>query len=210
MSGKSFFIVILIVFQNVLNAQSGISGVYEFHKTEMTAAFRFMEAGTFEFFYSYGASDRNASGKYEIKDQTILLQSDKVAGKDFTIGIQSKKTSNTMIQVKSPHTFLLSGVVAICVNEGFQTIETRSDNDGKINMEGQKCEKIYLNHVYFPDVPTLIKDSGNTNTYFEVTPLESLAAFSFTGINLTKSGEDLLCLPNVLFPFENNTFKKVE
>ncbi|MBK8389048.1 MAG: hypothetical protein IPL23_07055 [Saprospiraceae bacterium] len=78
-----------------------------------------------------------------------------------------------MIQVKSPHTFLLSGVVAICVNEGFQTIETRSDNDGMIDLEGQKCEKVYLKHVYFPNVPSLIKDAGNTNTYFEVTPLES-------------------------------------
>ena len=64
-------------------SQTKLQGEYFFRKTEMVAGFNFSAAGTFQFFYSYGAVDRSAAGTFMVEGNTIKLQSSKEPGKDL-------------------------------------------------------------------------------------------------------------------------------
>lgn len=89
-------------------AQPKIQGEYVFRRQEMVSAFNFTEDGKFQFFYSYGAADRNASGSFTIEGDTLKLKSDKAPGRDFIIEQQSKSGSGYQIICKAPnpHLFL--------------------------------------------------------------------------------------------------------
>lgn len=73
--------------------QEKLIGVYELRGIhEMAAAFNFTEDGKFEFYYSYGAIDRTATGSYELKGDTVKLMSNKLAGNDFKIETQKARS----------------------------------------------------------------------------------------------------------------------
>jgi hypothetical protein len=173
----------------------------------MAAGFQFKPDGTFEFYYIYGASDRNATGTYTVDKDTIKLKSNKEAGKDFTITQQSKKGSKYKIVVSEKNTYLLKHIIAVVMAGGKQNV-FESDEKGVIEIDLKKCDTIYLQHQFFPDALSLIKDENNNNNYFEVTLNPSLQQVSFKGIDFYIDGDELHCLSNYFMPFENITFVK--
>jgi hypothetical protein len=54
-------------------AQKTVPGEYYFSRQEMVAGFKFSPDGRFEFFYSYGAVDRNASGTFSVEGDILKL-----------------------------------------------------------------------------------------------------------------------------------------
>jgi hypothetical protein len=71
-------------------AQSSLQGEYYFNRQELVAGFNFTKDGQFQFFYSYGAVDRNATGIYAVDGDQVILYSNKEPGKDFTVSKQNK------------------------------------------------------------------------------------------------------------------------
>lgn len=94
-------------------AQIKISGEYTFGRQEMVAGFNFTTDGKFQFFHSYGAIDRSATGSFSVEGNVIKLKSDKVAGKDFNVVSQSKEGTGYIIIVKDENSFLLSNLFCI-------------------------------------------------------------------------------------------------
>ena len=197
-----FTTVSLCSAQKTMEANYRLTGIHD-----MAAGFHFMKDGTFEFYYIYGASDRNAKGTYTIIGDTIKLKSDKEAGKDFTITQQSKKGSKYKVVVVEKNQYLLKHVIAVAVADEKQNV-FESDEKGEIEIDLKHCDKIYLQHQLFPDALCLIKDSLNANNYFEVTLNPSLQQVSFKGIDFFMDGDNLHCLTNYFLPFENITFVK--
>jgi len=185
-----------------LNGAYRLTGIQD-----MAAGFRFTPDGRFEFFYIYGVSDRSATGTYTIEGNTVKLKSDKEPGKDFSIDSQSKKGKGYTIQVKAPNPYLLDNVSCIYFI-GEQKEYAMSDAKGLIHIDAGPVDKLYLRHEIFPDIPTLIKDTDNDNTYFEVSLLPSLGQVSFKGIDLFIVDESLTCHPNYFMPFEGIRFEK--
>ncbi|MBK7528586.1 MAG: hypothetical protein IPI59_13785 [Sphingobacteriales bacterium] len=185
-----------------------IEGVYVLTgQREMAAAFNFHPNGQFEFFFSYGAADRQASGSYTVEGNTLKLQGNKIAGSDFTVTKQAyhaNKNGSTIV-INAPKIQLVSGVVlGFCqINTQTTTITELSNNKGIIYFDAPNCENLYLQHQIFPDVATQIKDSTNNNNYFEVELNQSVLELSFKGIDFTIQGDTLTCLPNYFMPFEN-------
>ena len=172
---------------------------------DMAAGFRFTPDGRFDFFYIYGVSDRQATGTYTMDGDTIKLKSEKEPGKDFSIDAQSKKGKGYSIQVKAPNDFLLSHVTCFYfVGDRQETVQ--SDSKGYIHIDADHCDKIFLRHEIFPDIPTLIKDVDNTNNVFEVSLLPSLGQVSFKGIDLFIKDGELTCHPNYFMPFDGIRF----
>lgn len=66
-------------------SQHKIEGEYYFRKMEMASGFNFTADGKFQFFFSYGAVDRNATGTFSVTGNTLQLKSDKEPGKDFSV-----------------------------------------------------------------------------------------------------------------------------
>ena len=183
------------------------AGIYTFQRQEMVASFNFSEDGSFEFFYAYGAVDRNASGTFSISGDTVKLHSAKEPGKDFAINKQSKKGTGYTIQATAPNPYLLKHILAIVKFNGEQKY-FESDDDGIIKIDMPQCDTIYLQHTLFPDVLTLIKSAGNENNRFDVGLNPSLAQVSFKGIDLVMDGDELKCPSNYFMPVENIRFIK--
>ena len=112
---NTFYLLLFFITLNlhVTMAQNGktLIGEYLFNKMEMAAGFNFTKDGKFQFFYTYGASDRNATGTYTIEGDTLKLHSDKEPGNDFTIDKQTKKDSHIEIHVNGPNKNLTSSAV---------------------------------------------------------------------------------------------------
>jgi len=188
--------------------QTVIQGEYFFRRQEMVAAFKFTENGRFEFFYSYGAVDRSASGHFTIDKDTIRLNSDKEPGHDFIIDKQYQEGSAYTIYCHAPNAQLLPYMQCIAF-VGDQKYSFESDSKGVILVDLPNCDKIYVRHTLFPDIPTLIKDEKNSNNRFEISLQPSVQQLSFKGIDLLiKDDHTLSCMPNYFMPIENILFKK--
>ena len=189
-------------------AQGKLDGSYRLTGSpEMASAFLFREDGTFEFFFSYGAVDRNATGRYALHGDTLTLHSDKEAGKDFTVVKAEKKGNGYHVKISNPNAFLTKHVLAVALAEGKENL-FESDGNGEIKIALNSCDKLYLQHQLFPDALSLIKDSTNTNNDFEVTLNPSLAQVSFKGIAFLLKDDALTCGPNYFFPMEKVRFVK--
>lgn len=185
-----------------------IEGVYRLSGIQdMAAAFSFTKDGRFEFFYAYGAADRSATGSYTLEGDIIKLKSDKVPGNDFSIDKQNAKGNGYSVKVSAPNPQLLTNITCFYFVGETQEI-TESDSQGFIHLDVKSCDKIYLRHEFFPDIPTLIKDVDNDNHSFEVTLLPSIVQVSFQGIDLTLEEDTLTCLPNYFMPFNGIRFVK--
>lgn len=191
-------------------AQSTLSGEYALTAMrEMASAFLFGENQSFEFYYVYGAVDRHAKGSYEIHGDTVRLKSLKIPGNDFSISLQKKVDSKCQLKFQAPNPYLVKHIKCMAFY-GERREDFETDDDGIIMIPGVLPDKIFVQHQLYPDIPTLIKDVGNENNYFELTLQQSLIEVSFKGIDLFIRGEELTMLPNYFMPYENIVYRKGE
>ncbi len=162
-------------------AQTPVLGEYYFHKQEMVAGFNFSADGKFQFFYSYGAVDRNATGTFLVHSDTLQLKSDKLAGKDFTIKNQSKQKSGYNIQFEDDNKYLIKDILCIFFIDGKEQ-EAFSDENGKVQMALAHCDSVCVQHPFYPDIMIFIKNSENDSNNFILTLSPSLVQVSFKGI----------------------------
>jgi len=188
--------------------QTTLFGEYYFRKHEMVAGFNFSRDGKFQFFFIYGAVDRNATGTFSVDGDVVKLKSDKEPGRDFIPQKQSRHHNGGYhIAIKAPNPYLVENVRCLYF-VGDKQHEEWSDSRGEIKIPVQECEKIYLQHALYPDVASLIKDADNDNNYFELELNPSLEQVSFKGIDLHIEGDALTCLPNYFLPMEGIVFEK--
>lgn len=188
--------------------QAQLDGEYRLQGVQdMASAFHFTRDGKFEFFYIYGAVDRSASGNYTLAGDTLKLESNKMPGNDFAIRKQKKQGKGYTIQAIAPNPILLNNIICLSFTDGIQDAAF-SDSEGKIVIDKEKVDSMFLLHELFPDYPTQIKDPQNANNYFEVELLPSLGEVSFKGIDFLLHDDILTCLPNMMFPFEKVRFVK--
>lgn len=177
-------------------SQTKIQGEYFFRKTEMVAGFNFSAAGTFQFFFSYGAVDRTAAGSFIVEGNTIKLKSNKEAGKDFTVTAQSKEATGYTIAFNHPNKYLLQNIRCVFFVNGKEE-QAVTDNNGKVHVDLAHCDSIYAQHLLYPDILTLVKDAANKNNRFTLSLNPSLEQLSFKGIDLTIENDGSLSwLPN--------------
>jgi len=189
-------------------SQTKIQGEYMFRKTEMVAGFNFSEAGTFRFFFSYGAVDRTAAGTFTAEGNTVKLKSNKEPGKDFTVTTQSKETKGYTITFSHPNKYLLKNILCVFFVNGKEE-KAVTDSNGAVHVDLAHCDSIYAQHLLFPDILTLVKDAGNENNRFTLSLNPSLEQLSFKGIDLTieKDGS-LSWLPNYFLEMSGVKFVK--
>jgi hypothetical protein len=189
-------------------SQTTIVGEYYFRKMEMASGFNFSKDGKFQFFYTYGAVDRTASGSFIVEGDTLKLKSDKKPGKDFTITSQSKLGNGYSLTFKDPNQYLLKNIVCIFIVNGKQQ-EAYSDSNGEVHVDLAHCDSIYVLHNLYPDVPTLVKDEKNNNTRFTLQLNPSLEQVSFKGIDFKIVNiKTITCLNNYFMDASDITFIK--
>jgi hypothetical protein len=187
---------------------STLDGVYALRGIQdMAAAFKFTPDGRFEFFYAYGAGDRNATGTYTVEGDTIKLKSDKEPGKDFKIDVARKQGKGYTIKVNDANKDYLSFISCLYFVGETQDMK-QANKDGIIHLDLETVDSLYVRHELAVDIPTLVKAKDSDNNYFEVSLLPSLSQVSFKGIDLFMKEDTLTCYPNYFMPFENIRFEK--
>ncbi|MBK6963085.1 MAG: hypothetical protein IPH20_03895 [Bacteroidales bacterium] len=202
---NTLFILLLILNAQAM-AQQTIEGEYFFSRQEMVAGFRFSSDGKFEFFYSYGAVDRNATGTFSVEGNMVKLKSDKSPGNDFVVTDQSKRPGGYHLKFEHPNQLLVENILCIFIKNGNQQKEY-SDSKGEVFVKMHDCDTIYVQQSLYPDILTLIKDEKNTNNRFTLSLNPSLEQVSFKGIDLKIEDENTLtCLPNYFMGMEGIEF----
>ncbi|MEO6547240.1 MAG: hypothetical protein ABIN94_04550 [Ferruginibacter sp.] len=179
---KNILLVLLLLAANQLFSQSAIQGEYHFSRQEMVAGFNFLPAGKFEFYYSYGAVDRTATGTFTVKGDAIKLKSDKASGKDFTILSESVSGKGYTVKFEDPNNYLVNSILCIFLVNG-KSQSAYSDDNGDVHIDVPDCDSIFVLHPLFPDIVTRIKDSKNRNNFFKLSLNPSLGQVSFKGID---------------------------
>lgn len=202
-------ILFLLQFINIQTmAQTKVEGEYMFNRQEMVAGIKFTKDGKFDFFYSYGASDRTAKGTFTVEGKTIKLKSNKPAGKDFDVKAQSRSGKGYSIQFEAADAVFLNEIRCSFFTGGVRH-DAFSDEKGIINVDIPSCDSIFVFHPLFPDFVTCIKDEKNDNNHFILTLNPSLAEVSFKGIDFTIiDNKTISCIHNYLLPLEDIRFKK--
>jgi len=205
---KKHLLLWLLIINLQAMSQTTIQGEYYFRKTEMVSGFNFSAAGTFQFFFSYGAVDRSATGTFSVQHNILQLKSDKEAGKDFTITSQSKQVKGYTITFAHPNKYLLSNIRCIFLVDGKQE-EILSDSKGEVHVDLPHCDTIYVQHLLYPDIATLVKDATNENNRFTLTLNPSLEQVSFKGIDFKiESDKMITCIPNYFLDMTDIKFVK--
>jgi hypothetical protein len=155
------------------DVKQGIPGTYMLRGVPETAAgFRFAPDSTFEFFISYGAVDRIATGTYSQKDGTVILKGNKIPGKDFTITKSRKQGKGITLQVNNPNSILKERVICYFHKNGQSEIRY-TDKNGICNYP-EMPDSIKLIHPFFADEPTLLLpstfSSGHNYLELEIAP----------------------------------------
>lgn len=177
-------------------AQTPVVGEYYFNRHEMAAGFNFAADGKFQFFFSYGAIDRSATGTFSVEGNTLKLKSDKIAGNDFKITKQSKQGKGYSLSFEHPNTYLLKDIRCLFFVNGKKQ-EEYSDDQGKVNINLRHSDSIYVQHSLYPDIATLIKDNQNRNNTFTIALNPSLEQVSFKGIDFEiVDGKTITCFTN--------------
>ena len=185
-----------------------ITGEYMFNRQEMVAGFKFSEDGKFDFFFSYGAVDRTATGTFTVEGKTIKLKSDKVAGKDFNVKSQSKSGTGYSIKFEDADPVFLNGIDCTFFINGEKHDEF-TNQKGIITVPYPHCDSIFVFHTLFPDIAVCIKDEKNENNNFTCTLNSSLAQVSFKGIDFMIDDDSTIsCMQNYFMPLEDIVFKK--
>lgn len=186
-----------------------LMGEYHFRKSEMVSGFHFSADGRFQFFFSYGAVDRNAKGTYTVEGNLVRLKSDKEPGKDFTVTRQSIGEDGFKLTFFHTQPYLTENIRCV-FKTGEQQTEAISDNQGQVITDLKNCDHIFVQHLLYPDIFTQIKDPANPNTHFELSLEPSLEQVSFKGIDFTIEADgSLSCLPNYFMPFAGICYQAV-
>lgn len=179
---------------------------------EMASGFKFNNDNTFQFFYIYGASDRQAHGTYSTEGSRIVLKGSKSAGNDFSLiqKLNNKSGNNISVKITDKNVLLLKNVVCYFMNAK-DTVFAETNSEGIAVAEMPDCNQIQLIHSFFPDMPSILEVDINEYNYFEFSLNPSLAEVVFDNYIIEHDETDtnvLYCSNKYLFPGEKVIFVK--
>ncbi len=183
----------------LLSAQD-LAGDYSLHgMREVASGLRLNADHTFEFFYTYGASDRHASGTWSQDSGTVVLQGSKKKGRDFILSKSAREGGlGKVIRITDKNTYLQQSVVCYAYTEE-DTLFEESGIDGLVRFNADGIKRIELIHGVFPDEPTVIDCANDPSNYFEFTLNPSLGEVVFDRVAVSLEGQSLRFSNKYLF-----------
>ena len=127
--------VLIICNMNIASAQKNVSGEYYLEGVMETASgFKLNKDSTFDFFFSYGALDRQGLGKWMIRSDSIVLNSKPYPGKDFKLVKQTASNSKfPVLKLEDANSNLYQFVYCLLHSSAKDTL-LRFDADGLVEL----------------------------------------------------------------------------
>jgi len=145
---------------------------------------------TFEFFFSQGALDRTGKGRWIVKGNEIILQSDSLPPKGFVL-MKSEQTKNkkNVVVVKESNSMLLSFVYVHLIGK-VPSEFLKLGTEGTMELESGKVEKIELLFEICPERVHEFKPLHEGDNYFEfaISPGIMDVHFEHVVLKLTDGG----------------------
>lgn len=164
---KILFLFILFSMSNDMTAQQDFPGEYYLRGvTEVGSGFLFKPDSTFQFFFSYGALDREGSGKWSVKDKQVILNSKPRPLLDFAL-ISSKAVNNDFISIKiTDANELLTRYVYVKMLSNGEVLEGMTNDKGEIRFPAKKIDSLLLVFQFCPEKISVFHPDKSFN-YFE-------------------------------------------
>lgn len=177
-----------------MNAQTNsnsLSGEYYLKGVMETAAgFKLNTDSSFEFFFSYGALDRQAAGTWKVEGHNIIFNSSKKPATDFNL-IESHKesTDSTIIFLKGLNKSISSYFYAVAIN-GKEKISAAANNDGIIILPVQKADTVEVYFEWCPEKKSVFNLNNSSNNFFtfELLPGITDVIFDNWKLSIGKNG----------------------
>ena len=172
-------------------AQAPVTGEYYLRGvTEVGSGFLLKPDSTFQFFFSYGALDREGSGTYQLKEKEIIFNSRKRPDHDFAL-IKSKKTNDNFVTVRiiDSNSLLLRYVYAK-MEFADTSVEEMTNNDGEVQFPKKEIKRLSLIFQFCPEKISQF-NLDNEHNYFEFRFEPWLAEYFFSDFHLRFEGKDM-------------------
>lgn len=144
------------------------TGNYYLHGiNEVGSGLRFNEDNTFDFFFSYGAIDREGHGTWTQKGDSIILNNTPKPEKDFAL-VRSLKTDydEMVIKITDPNKNVIRNLFCrIKTPKG--EMEGTTNEYGEIRFVKVAVQDIALIHEFWPDRFSDFTISHTDHNYFE-------------------------------------------
>lgn len=160
--------VFLLLLPAISTAQQKetIAGEYYLEGVMETASgFKLETDGSFRFFFSYGALDRQGSGKWTIKGDSIILNSKPYPGRDFRMISSSKDSSpKTTIKLEEKNSALLKYTYCF-VKAGDSTLQFNFNEDGELSFPSMPIDTLHLVFEFCERVSSFPVNDRSLNNY---------------------------------------------
>ncbi len=164
------FIFLLSLIMMKTNGQSISPPVGEYQLTgvmETASGLRLNEDSTFDFYYSYGAVDREGHGKWQIKNNKLLLNSAPRPALDFKLLNSRREPGNKVtLSIASGNTMVLS-YIQFLINPGNNEEVLKTNNDGLATTNKKQINKIGILFELCADRPSYFENLNMEHNYFQ-------------------------------------------
>jgi len=195
LKSKRIYLLLFFIFKYaIMQAQTTLStpvGEYYLRGVMETACgFKLNEDSTFQFFFSYGALDRQGEGKWLVKGNDIIFNSKEKPAQDFAmLTPQAGEKDKITIQVKEANPMILKHIYCkIKGRTGEQ--EGMADDKGTIHFNAQPVETIELVFEFCSEKKSVfhVKDGAHHSFSFKPQPWLMEVFFQNFHLSLTKDG----------------------
>ena len=158
---------------------------------EVGAGFMIHPDSSYQFYLSYGALDRQSSGKWKIIGNEIILNSYDKSRQHFSLQKQEKiQGDGIKIIFSKTNPQMYDYLHAILITNG-QTKEEKANKAGEIIFPNEKGDTLKLFFDWCPDKVSVfaIKESNNNN--FTFTPLPSFTDIVFDELSMQLTADEL-------------------
>ena len=177
--------------------QKDLAGEYYLRGVmETGSGFKLEADSTFQFFFSYGALDREGKGTWKVKGDHVVFNSAPRPGNDFAL-VTSKQTTDDAITIKiiDSSGFFLSHVYCllnpIAIGSGEKQTEAVSNKSGVISFPKQHIDSLTLIFEFCPERTSVFSIKDPSHNYFEFRFEPWMMEVFFIDHSLHINGHDL-------------------
>ncbi len=188
---KIFLFLFIINVSFGLRAQSKIEGAYYLRGAmEVGSGFLLKPDSTFQFFFAYGALDREGSGKWTIKGKHVIFNTISRPQSDFTLINSSTVNNNfTTIKIVDSNKNLLRYVYAY-LKFSDTTLEEKTNDEGELEIPRKGVENISLVFEFSPEKISNFK-GGKDYNYYEFRMESTITEVFFENFQLQIGSDEL-------------------
>ncbi|MFN8290972.1 MAG: hypothetical protein U0U70_11985 [Chitinophagaceae bacterium] len=158
---------------------------------EMASGFLLKPDNSFQFFFSYGALDRQATGRWKQDGERIIFNSDKWPGTDFTItrSEPGDEREGVLIRLEQANPMLAAYLYA-SLEKGKDDSWKNFDQRGYVQLPPQPFSDISLMFEFCPERFSVLPVTKG-HTVFTIRPEQTLFQYYFDDFSLALTDKGL-------------------